>query len=92
MTQSIVTDQALVMFSQRQLLYVVCNVQAAILVKVFHKDTPINDCPEIHADVWMKHGGQKRFTGYKEFGGGSSCTQGGLEAFPIRHTLEGFFP
>ena len=71
------------MLSQRQLLYVVCNVQAAILVKVFHKDYPINDCPEFHAGVWMKHGGQKRFTGYKEFGGVSSCTQAGFEAFLI---------
>ena len=91
MTQSIVTDQGLVMLSQRQLLYVVCNLQAAILVKGFHKDTPINDCPEIHADVWMKHGGQKRFTGYKEFGGGSSCTQGGLEAFLKDIPLKDFF-
>ena len=32
------------------------NVQAAILVKVFHQDSPINDYPEIHAGVWMKHG------------------------------------
>ena len=80
MTPSIVTDQALVELS-RQLLYIVCNVQAAILVKVFHEDHPINDCPEIHAGVWMKHGSRKRFTGYKEFGGASSCTQAGLEAF-----------
>ena len=42
MTQSIVTDQGLVMLSERQLLYVVCSVQAAaILVKVFPKDSPI---------------------------------------------------
>ena len=34
-----------------------------------------------HAGVCMKHGGRKRFTGYKEFGGASSCTQAGLEAF-----------
>ncbi|KAL0026206.1 hypothetical protein WJX77_002194 [Trebouxia sp. C0004] len=59
------------------------DVQAAILVKVFHEDSPINDCPEIHAGIWMKHGGQKRFTGYKEFGGASSCTQAGLEAFLV---------
>ena len=83
MTQSIVPDQGLVVLSQRQLLYVVCNVQAAILVKVFHKDYPINDCPEFHAGVWMKHGGQKRFTGYKELGGASSCTQAGFEAFLV---------
>ncbi len=91
MTQSIVPDQGLVVLSQRQLLYVVCNVQAAILVKVFHEDHPINDCPEIHAGVWMKHGGRKRFIGYKKFGGVSSCTQAGLEAFLIDIPWKLFF-
>lgn len=67
------------------------DVQAAILVKVFHKDSPINDCPENHAGVWMKHRGQKRFTGYKEFGGASSCTQAGLEAFLIDIPWKVFF-
>lgn len=66
-------------------------MQAAILVKVFHKDSPINDCPENHAGVWMKHRGQKRFTGYKEFGGASSCTQAGLEAFLIDIPWKVFF-
>lgn len=91
MTQNIVTDQGLVVLSERQLLYVVCSVQAAILVKVFHEDSPMNDCPEIHAGVWMKHGGQKRFTGYKEFGGASGCTQAGLEAFLVDIPWKVFF-
>ncbi len=74
-----------------QLLCAVCNVQAAILVKVFHEEHPINDCPEIHAGVWMKLGGRKRFTGYKEFGGASSCTQAGLEAFLVDIPWKSFF-
>lgn len=66
-------------------------MQAAILVKVFHEEHPINDCPEIHAGVWMKLGGRKRFTGYKEFGGASSCTQAGLEAFLVDIPWKSFF-
>lgn len=80
------------MLSQTQLLYVVCYVQVAVLVKVFDKPSLINDCPEILAGVWMKHGGQKRFTGYKEFGGALSCTQAGLEAFCIDIPWKAFFP
>ena len=60
-------------------------------MKVFHQDSPIDDCPEVHAGVWLKHGNQKRFTGYKEFGGTSSCTQAGLEAFLINIPWKLFF-
>ena len=36
-------------------------------------------------------GAWKRFTGYKEFGGASSCTQAGLEAFLIAIPWKLFF-
>ncbi|KAL0020442.1 hypothetical protein WJX77_003535 [Trebouxia sp. C0004] len=49
------------------------QVQAAILVKVYHEENPIDDCPKISVGVWTRHHGQKVFTGYKECGGGGQA-------------------
>ncbi|DBB07588.1 TPA: hypothetical protein ACH3X3_009032 [Trebouxia sp. C0006] len=70
---------------------VLLQVQAAILVKVHHEENPIDDFPKISVGVWTRHHGQKVFTGYKDCGGESTCTQRGLPMFVIHMPWSMFF-